>query len=56
MDKDIIEQVKLYIYEILRICSAFSAEGKELYKLNTLVGRISKLYSLIFTSPLRTLG
>jgi ATP/maltotriose-dependent transcriptional regulator MalT len=43
MDEDILEQVEPHIREILRICSALSAEGRELHELNALVGRTGKL-------------
>jgi hypothetical protein len=43
MDEDIIEQVEPHIREILRICSALSVEGRELYELSMLVGLTSKL-------------
>jgi hypothetical protein len=42
MANDIIEQVEPHIREILRICSAVNVEGKELHKLNELMGRSSK--------------
>lgn len=46
MDGDIIDQVGPHIREILRICSAVDLEGRELHKLNALVGRTSKLISI----------
>ncbi len=42
MANDIIKQVEPHIREILRLCGVLDAEGRELYKLNELVGRTSK--------------
>jgi hypothetical protein len=42
MVKDIIKQVEPHIREILRLRGVFDAEGRELHKLNELVGRTSE--------------
>jgi hypothetical protein len=42
MANGIIEQMELHIREILRLCGVLDAEGRELRKLNELVGRTSK--------------
>lgn len=42
MARDIVEQVELHICEIIRICRVLDIEGRELQKLNELVGRTSR--------------
>ncbi|OBT41591.1 hypothetical protein VE00_07828 [Pseudogymnoascus sp. WSF 3629] len=46
MAEVIVEQVELYIREILRIYRALNVEGRELHELNALVRRTGKLISI----------
>jgi hypothetical protein len=46
MAEDIIEEIRLHIREILRICRVLDSKGRDLRDLNELVGRMSKSQSL----------
>ena len=48
MANDIINLVEPHIREILRLCGVLDAEGRELHKLNELVGRTSKFVERCF--------
>ena len=43
MVHNIVEQVKPYVCDIIRICRGLDVKGEELYELNELVGQTSKL-------------
>ena len=47
MVHNIVEQVKPYVREIIRICRVRDIKGRELHELNKLVGRTSKLDKVV---------